>query len=147
MSSMWLAAFYQWRRATVVPMAHFGWARPSCRNESKPSFHARRVGKKAEEETLPLSLPCSSGDSYSAKPTAPTQHRTHVLWAPCCPHHLRSGNRGASLHKPWERQDARTPQPEARCCWGDFAQTTSPLTELHTEHVFPPFPSSSFFFS
>lgn len=69
--SMLLAAFYQQRRATVVPTAHFGWARPSCRDKSKTTFHAKRVGKKAAEETLPTSLPGSNGDSYLAKPTAP----------------------------------------------------------------------------
>lgn len=63
----------------------------------------------------------------------------HTPWAPCYHHHLWSWSCGVSLPKSQGMQDAVPPQPGAPL--RDTALTNWPLTELHTEHIFPPFPS------
>lgn len=70
--SMWLAAFYQGRRATVVPMTRFRTGKAIVQKWVQNHLSHQKSGEEGRRGDLPLSLPCHSGDSYSAKPTAPT---------------------------------------------------------------------------
>jgi len=40
-------------------MAHFGWARPSCRNESKTTFHTKRVGRGQKKRPCHSPIPAA----------------------------------------------------------------------------------------
>lgn len=92
-----------------------------------------RMEKRVEEEPA---FPGSDGETPLGKPTVPTfpglpaassTSDMELWWEPKC--------QGV--------QDAVTPQPGALL--RDTALTNTPLTEMHTEHIFSPFPSIFFF--
>lgn len=100
----------------------------------------QRAGERAEEETLLASLPDSDSDSCLAKSQ--------------CPHFL-----GSLLPPPFLIMEPLCESAQvlgdAGCCdsptWSTLllkrhCLTNSPVTELHTKHVFPPCLSSSHLF-
>lgn len=124
-ASTWLAAFFQWRGTTVVPIC----------------MGTFWMGKAIMQKRAPNHLSCQT-NGEECRSRAPAcllflvvmvtlfgqAHSAHVHWAPCCHHHLWSMG-------PWckcQSQDAVT-------LLRDTALTNPPLTEMLTY-----FPTISF---